>query len=437
MKGVSCGKLSIDRSKAPKGVTTFHLISTFGNFQFPLEGEFAGGIVAQSLAGIGKKSSKGRNSRVAVANATGAKVTKEDFPLGESDQTYSVASTTSYSIKFISHSPESPAPAPALQPTPECYKEHSRPKVGFALKMTSGSRVLFTARQKEIMIEFFNKHYSTNIRSDPRDVIDAMKHCGEKPLTATQIKSFWLTHSQKRKKQLENMHIQMAQLLPAQTVSAAQQPVQRQAPATAQTSSQQSSTCTTSSPTTGPSHAVTPQCTPTGFSQAPTANSIVNLCSTCSNPSEVLHNESVTEWRFPESFSQSLLNGRNGSYACVFIALCCAQIIAEKNLPVPLRTETLPHDWCHLLYDVMERGNSMHEQLCDVEAMVVAVMKPLLWQQRNSSCLQVEIGISMVILCRETLRISLKTLQMLANQQVLLPSLVDEGCCLILHLVAK
>ena len=117
MKGVSCGKLSIDRSKAPKGVATFHLVSTFGNFQFPLEGEFAGRIVAQSLAGIGKKSSKGRNNRVAVANATGAKVTKEDFPLGESDQTDSVASTTSYSVKFISHSQ---APAQALQPTPEC-----------------------------------------------------------------------------------------------------------------------------------------------------------------------------------------------------------------------------------------------------------------------------------------------------------------------------
>ena len=371
MKWVSCGKLSIDRSKTPKGVTTFHLISKSSNFQFPLEGEFSGGIMAQSLTGIGKKSSKGRNSRVAVANAAGEKVKKEDFPLGESDQTESVASTASYSVKFISHSPESPAPAPALQATLQCYKDHSRPKARFALKMTSGSRVLFTARQKEIMIEFFNKQYSTNIRSDPRDVIDAMKQCGEKPLTATQIKSFWSTHSQKRKKRLEHAY-------PDGTTTSSPNcfcsPATCTAPgpATAQTSSQQSSTCTTSSPTTKPSCVVTPQCTSTGSSQAPTANSIVNLCSTCSNPSEVLHHESVTEWRFPESFSQSLLNGRNGSNACAFIALCCIQIIAEKNSPVPLRTETLPHDWCHLLYDTMERGNSMHEQLCDVEAMVVA-----------------------------------------------------------------
>ena len=58
MKGVSCGKLSIDRSKAPKGVATFHLVSTFGNFQFPLEGEFAGRIVAQSLMPQEQKSQR-------------------------------------------------------------------------------------------------------------------------------------------------------------------------------------------------------------------------------------------------------------------------------------------------------------------------------------------------------------------------------------------
>ena len=54
MKNVSCFQLSIERSRAPKKMGTFKDISLFGNFIFPLQGEFAGGIIAHSLAGIGK-----------------------------------------------------------------------------------------------------------------------------------------------------------------------------------------------------------------------------------------------------------------------------------------------------------------------------------------------------------------------------------------------
>ena len=45
---MSCFKLNIDRSKAPKD------ISLFGSFAFPMGGEYASGLVAQSLAGVGK-----------------------------------------------------------------------------------------------------------------------------------------------------------------------------------------------------------------------------------------------------------------------------------------------------------------------------------------------------------------------------------------------
>ena len=37
---------------------TFKDISSFGNFVFPLEGEYAGGVIAHSLAGTGKVSKK-------------------------------------------------------------------------------------------------------------------------------------------------------------------------------------------------------------------------------------------------------------------------------------------------------------------------------------------------------------------------------------------
>ena len=42
MKSVSCFKLSIDRSKAPKKMGTFKDISPFGNYVFPVEGDFPG-----------------------------------------------------------------------------------------------------------------------------------------------------------------------------------------------------------------------------------------------------------------------------------------------------------------------------------------------------------------------------------------------------------
>ena len=51
---MSCFKLTIDRSRAPKKMGTFKDISLFGSFVFPVEGDHAGGIVAHSLAGVGK-----------------------------------------------------------------------------------------------------------------------------------------------------------------------------------------------------------------------------------------------------------------------------------------------------------------------------------------------------------------------------------------------
>ena len=58
MKSVRCKKLVIDRSKAPGKVGTFKDISLYGSFKFPSNGPYAGGIIAQSLAGQGKCISK-------------------------------------------------------------------------------------------------------------------------------------------------------------------------------------------------------------------------------------------------------------------------------------------------------------------------------------------------------------------------------------------
>lgn len=48
MKNVRCKKLLIDRSKAPGKVGTLKDISLFGNFKFPSDGPYKGGIIAIS-----------------------------------------------------------------------------------------------------------------------------------------------------------------------------------------------------------------------------------------------------------------------------------------------------------------------------------------------------------------------------------------------------
>ena len=59
MKNASCKKLIIDRSKAKK-VGTLKDTSLYGNFTFPVEGDFTGGIVLRCLADIGQTISKSK-----------------------------------------------------------------------------------------------------------------------------------------------------------------------------------------------------------------------------------------------------------------------------------------------------------------------------------------------------------------------------------------
>ena len=84
MKNVTCRKLVIDRSKAPEKLGTFKDISLFGSYEFPTSGPNTGGVIARSLAGIGKESKKTEQQLKSLANcrspligATGAVMSKE------------------------------------------------------------------------------------------------------------------------------------------------------------------------------------------------------------------------------------------------------------------------------------------------------------------------------------------------------------------------
>jgi len=233
MKNVSCFQLSIDRSKAPKKMGTFKDISLFGNFVFPLEGEYAGGVIARSLAGTGKLSKKTKehlrkvSSRCSpLAGSTGASVSSE-LPQGSDEQLHSTSSQGDvYSIRFINHAPE-PIQFPSLLDTDRILTPYL-PAKGFGLKRNSGKRVVFSLAQKEIMISFYNRQASTGVRADPKAVIACMRERGLEVLKETQIRSWWSTYHQKRKRSVGVLQEEAAQLQglhPSQHSVLQQQPV--------------------------------------------------------------------------------------------------------------------------------------------------------------------------------------------------------------------
>ena len=73
-------------------------------------------------------------------------------------------------------------------------------KPGFALKIGGAKRTVFSLQQKEVMIEFYNSQANYGIRVDPLDCISAMRERGLEPLKESQIKSWWSTYNQKRKR---------------------------------------------------------------------------------------------------------------------------------------------------------------------------------------------------------------------------------------------
>ena len=68
----------------------------------------------------------------------------------------------------------------------------------------------------------------------------------------------------------------------------------------------------------------------------------------------------ATEWSFPESFSQSTLDRRNGSNACAFLSLYFDQI-ASKGLHPPNNGLHLDISWKDALRQAIIKGNELHD----------------------------------------------------------------------------
>ena len=476
----------IDRSKAPEKLGTLKDISIFGSFQFPS----SGGLVARSLAGIGKELKKTPEQLKSLANhtrplagSTGA-VTTDDIPFSTSSTTNQNHTQSHYSVNFVQHATHQQLSTDAFRPADTAIKQ-SLPKSSFALKSGGGKRTVFTLEQ-EVMMEFYNRQANYGIRADPLECISAMRARGLEVLKESQIKSWWSSYHQKRKREMERMatEIQNAhgEFASAPAVSsAASSPRTTSVPvasstigsqanistpvvssaasslrsssvpvvlstigsqatistpvvfsaassqrtlsvpvasstigsqATASATVVSSAACsqrTTSVPvvsstigsqatvaapvvssaasiprtpavpvvsSTIGSHATvsSPVVSSAMSSQPPTSpfnvfSSTVPSFDVCnlSSTGNFVGNDigyGVTEWLFPWNVSQSTLDGRNGSNACVFIALCFARIFQTAKL-ANLQGTQLSSQWQEALKEAIRMGNSMHDELYD------------------------------------------------------------------------
>ena len=245
-----CFKLNIDRSKAPKKMGILKDISLFGSFAFPMDGEYASGLVAQSLAGVGKmvKKTKVQVKKLAsrescLAGVKGSSISSELPEPLERQSAVSTQPQDVYTIRFINHAPKTVL-APTLDNVPRPSSFPSPPS-GFALKKNSGKKTVFSLAQKEIMMLFYNRQATGGMQADPKDVIACMRERGVEVLKEQQIKSWWSTFHQKRKISLNALTNDAcnptSQRHPVQppsvpTTSASQQPSGHAAPVPAPTS---------------------------------------------------------------------------------------------------------------------------------------------------------------------------------------------------------
>ena len=214
MKNVTCRKLVIDRSKAPEKLGTLKDISLFGSYEFPTSGPNSGGVVARSLAGIGKETKKTEQQLKSLANrgspiagATGA-VTSDEIPNLQgtpNTRRSGNASQEVYSVRFIQHDMEHQTISDSSEMVGTDQLKENLLIPGFALKSGGAKRTVFSLQQKEVMIEFYNRQANYGIRADPVECISAMKERGLEPLKETQIKSWWSSYHQKRKREMESM----------------------------------------------------------------------------------------------------------------------------------------------------------------------------------------------------------------------------------------
>ena len=412
MKNVTCRKLVIDRSKAPEKLGTFKDISLFGSYEFPTSGPNTGGVIARSLAGIGKESKKNEqqlkslaNRRSPIAGATGD-VTSEEIPnLQATPGTCRSGSGSQevYSVRFVQHEMEHQRSSDSSEMVGTDQLKENLLKPGFALKSGGAKRTVFSLQQKEVMIEFYNRQANYGIRADPVECISAMRERGLEPLKEAQIKSWWSTYHQKRKREMESMAADIQSLHrapPAGNANLSAPSASRQTypSGSATAPSLYPASGATPVPTAAVPTAPVPACTsvppPSSVPAPPSVSTPVTI--PAPPPTTASHvgpnclsapvltplmtpvtgtnvGCGISEWLFPRNVSQSTTDGRNGSNACTFIALFFGYIYYQCCLPTPPVGQPLTRQWEAAVIEAIRTGNDIHNELFGGEGINVAV----------------------------------------------------------------
>lgn len=156
MKNVTCRKLVIDRSKAPEKLGTLKDISLFGSFEFPTVGTHSGGLIAWSLAGIGKEMKKTQQQLQSLANrsnpiagATGA-VTSKEIPVSSINSDNENSRQELYSVRIIQHEEHGAQRSinSAEMSGVDNFKENLL-KPGFALKAGGAKQTVFFSLEQK------------------------------------------------------------------------------------------------------------------------------------------------------------------------------------------------------------------------------------------------------------------------------------------------
>ena len=334
MKNVKCKKLIIDRSKAPQKLGTLKDISLFGSFQFPS----TGGLVARSLAGIGKELKKTQEQLKSLANrthplagSTGA-VTTDEIPFSTSSIANQNHTQSHYSVNFVQHATHQQLSTDAFRPMDAAIKQ-SLPKSSFALKSGGGKRTVFTLEQKEVMMEFYNRQANYGIRADPIECLSAMRARGLEVLKESQIKSWWSSYHQKRKREMERMatEIQNAH------VEIASAPVVSSAASSQRTSSVPVVSSTISSQATVSATVVSSAASSQRTSSVPVVSSTISIHATVS---ATVVSSAASNQRTSSVPVVSSTIGRQAA-TCTSAPVVSSVASSQRNPAVPVVTSTI------------------------------------------------------------------------------------------------
>ena len=235
------------------------------------------------------------------------------------------------------------------------------------------------------MILFYNRQASTGIRAEPKDVIACMKDRGIDALKEQQIRSWWSTYHQKRKRSLntltsEGSTLQSATSIPTEQYTSV--PTSTITPSTVGVTVKQTiqtsglSVASSSIPSMCPVGVPVTQDTQTsGVTQCGIQST--NRASVPSMACQLTGASfpglpDIVQWMFPQHFSQSTLGGRTGSNACTFIALYFGHINCRDSLPAP-QGYLLLEQWKFALREAIMRGNDIHDELFEGEGCDVSV----------------------------------------------------------------